>query len=261
MTGAQFVTLYAVAAAGQAGPPLDPDYQAYLDALGTFGVTPPTPGQQAKQNQLILDVKAAYDWSKIKSFRLYAGSNALAALVDVKRLVQMTAVNAPTYDPVTGYAGDGAASYIDTGALASALWTNNENLGYLVASPFTAGTGQYATGAFGAHVFRPSGTNFQWYAAQTAGATSVANPVLIGGTRANATDYTQYNLGAAPLVNTTPTVAPRVALNVADGAVNTSGSTYNGFSDLPLQVVIYTEALTEVEFNAVAAALQTYLTP
>lgn len=50
----------------------DPDYQAVLDEATSQGFTKPSSSQQAIQNQLVLDIKAAGVWSKLDLFHLFA---------------------------------------------------------------------------------------------------------------------------------------------------------------------------------------------
>jgi hypothetical protein len=93
----------------------DTDYQAVLNYAITQGYTLPSSGQQVKQNQLLLDLKAAGVWAKLDSFGVFAtDGNSNFALIDWKRLVNYTAVNSPTFSTNGGFAGNGTSSYIDT---------------------------------------------------------------------------------------------------------------------------------------------------
>ena len=94
---------------------VDPDYQAVLNYATSLGYTLPSVGQQVKQNQLMLNLKAGGIWSKLDTFAVFAtdGSSNFA-LIDWKRLVLMTAVNSPTFTTNDGFQGNGTSSYIDT---------------------------------------------------------------------------------------------------------------------------------------------------
>jgi hypothetical protein len=93
----------------------DPDYQAILDYATTQGYTLPSVGQQALQNQLVVDLKAAGVWSKLDTFAVFAtDGNSDFALIDWIRLTQYTAVNSPTFTTNGGFNGNGTSSYIDT---------------------------------------------------------------------------------------------------------------------------------------------------
>ena len=98
------------------GVVFDTDYQAVLNYATSLGYTLPSAGQQVKQNQLVLDLKAGGIWSKLDTFRVYAtDGSASFALIDWKRLALCTAVNSPTFTTNQGYQGNGTSSYIDTG--------------------------------------------------------------------------------------------------------------------------------------------------
>jgi hypothetical protein len=93
----------------------DADYQAVLDYATTQGYTLPSAGQQALQNQLVVDLKDAGVWSKLDTFAVFAtDGNSDFALIDWKRLSQYTAVNSPTFTTNGGFEGNGTSSYIDT---------------------------------------------------------------------------------------------------------------------------------------------------
>lgn len=93
----------------------DVDYQAILDYATTQGYTLPSAGQQALQNQLVIDLKAAGIWSKLDTFAVFAtDGNSDFALIDWIRLSQYTAVNSPTFTTNEGFQGNGTSSYINT---------------------------------------------------------------------------------------------------------------------------------------------------
>jgi hypothetical protein len=114
-----------------AGGGFDADYQKILTLSSAAGYTLPSAGQQIKQNDLVLALKAGGIWSKLDTFALFANdvnisnpipnpySNAFA-LVDWIRtantntLVTYTAVNSPTWSSNGGFTGNGTSSYIDT---------------------------------------------------------------------------------------------------------------------------------------------------
>lgn len=94
---------------------IDADYQAILDYATTQGYTLPSAGQQALQNQLVVDLKAGGIWSKLDTFGVFAtDGNSDFALIDWIRLSQYTAVNSPSFTTNTGFAGNGTSAYIDT---------------------------------------------------------------------------------------------------------------------------------------------------
>lgn len=92
-----------------------PEYQSILDYATTQGYTLPSQNQQVKQNQLLSDLVFYGIWSKIDTFSVFAtdGSENFA-LIDWKRLSQMTAVNSPTFTTNQGFTGNGTSSYINS---------------------------------------------------------------------------------------------------------------------------------------------------
>jgi hypothetical protein len=96
----------------------DPSYQAVLNYATSLGYTLPSSGQSAKQNKLVVDLKAAGIWNKLDTFGVFAtdGSSNFA-LIDWKRVSLYTAVNSPTFTAssgsVGGFRGNGTSSYID----------------------------------------------------------------------------------------------------------------------------------------------------
>jgi hypothetical protein len=112
----------------QGGSAFDTDYQAVLNYATTQGYTLPSAGQRIKQNQLIVDLKAAGVWNKLDTFAVFAtdGSSSYA-LIDWKRLSQYTAVNSPTFTINQGFNSNGTSSYIDTNYNASTNGINFQN--------------------------------------------------------------------------------------------------------------------------------------
>ena len=97
------------------GGAFDADYQAVLNYATTQGYTLPSSGQQALQNQLVVDLKTDGVWSKLDTFAVFAtdGSSDFA-LIDWKRLSDYIGVNSPTFTINQGFTGNGTSSYIDT---------------------------------------------------------------------------------------------------------------------------------------------------
>lgn len=99
----------------QGGVSVDTDYQAVLDYATTQGYTLPSAGQQALQNQLVVDLKDAGIWSKLDTFGVFAtDGDSDFALIDWKRVSDYTAVNSPTFTTNEGFIGNGTSAYIDT---------------------------------------------------------------------------------------------------------------------------------------------------
>jgi lysophospholipase L1-like esterase len=100
---------------GQSGVSFDADYQAILDYATTQGYTLPSIGQQALQNQLVIDLKAAGVWSKLDTFAKFDSDGDINfALIDWKRLLRMNPISNPTFTTNEGIANVSGTSYIDT---------------------------------------------------------------------------------------------------------------------------------------------------
>jgi hypothetical protein len=93
----------------------DVDYQSILDYATTNGYTLPSDAVKLKQNQLLIDLKAAGIWNKLDTFALFAtDGNSQFALIDWKRLINYEAVSNPTFTTNEGFTGNGSSAYIDT---------------------------------------------------------------------------------------------------------------------------------------------------
>lgn len=95
----------------------DTDYQAVLTRATALGYTLPSAAQQIKQNQLVLDLKAAGIWSKLDVFYNFYndGSKEFATLNwKAPSSYQATLINSPTFTSNQGFTGNGTTSYINT---------------------------------------------------------------------------------------------------------------------------------------------------
>jgi hypothetical protein len=107
------------------GGGFDADYQAVLDYATTQGYTLPSSGQQALQNQLVLDLKDGGIWSKLDTFGVFAtDGDSDFALIDWIRLSDYTAINSPTFTTDEGFQGNGTSSYIDLNYDTVTDWNN-----------------------------------------------------------------------------------------------------------------------------------------
>lgn len=93
------------------------EYQAVLDRATTLGYTKPSAGQQVKQNQLIVDLKAAGIWTQLDVFYVFAtdGDSDFATLNwKAPASFQCVKVNSPTFTSNLGFTGNGTTNYLDT---------------------------------------------------------------------------------------------------------------------------------------------------
>lgn len=134
MSGSSLVTLSS----------FDPDYQAVLDYATSQGYTLPSAAQQVLQNQLVLDLKAAGVWEKLGLLGIFAtdGNNSFA-LINWINASSMLAVNSPVFTTNSGFTGDGATSYINTGFIPSTnskYSLNSASYGYYTNNNITENT-------------------------------------------------------------------------------------------------------------------------
>ena len=98
------------------GSGFDSDYQAVLDKGIANGNTAPT--STTAGNQLMIDLKSSGAFAKADALGVLAsgvGSDSGFALIDWKRLINLTAVNSPTFNDIKGFSGNGTSSYISIG--------------------------------------------------------------------------------------------------------------------------------------------------
>jgi hypothetical protein len=266
-----FVILYGSAATGQAGPPppvFDPTYQLILDAMTANGIPQPTEPQKQKQNTLVVDLKAALgDWDRIKSLRVYAGTNQQAALLDWKRYFVMNAVNGPVHSEALGFKGDGMASHINTGfnTFTDPYYslTAGQDSSSIVGAITADGTNANFKGWTGQANFRLIQDNNNTlrrgfaFAATGTVVSAYELPDIVGASRPNGTEQAAYRNGGTPALGAFGRANSTNHVSIDCG----SGGSSRQFSDNAVGLVMYANALTPAEFQAVRAAIQTYLTP
>lgn len=94
-------------------------YASYSpEALAAFDAmtTPPSPALKALYNTAITDLQLAGIWTKLDALYLMNVETAQAARVNIKNpgTYNLTATSSPTFTAKVGYAGDGAAAFLNT---------------------------------------------------------------------------------------------------------------------------------------------------
>jgi hypothetical protein len=219
------------------------------------GIPQPTEPQKQKQNTLVVDLKAALgSWDRIKSLRVYAGTNQQAALLDWKRLIVMLALNNPIHTEAAGFKGDGVAASIECNFTAGNLPPQN-NAGTVSVITANGTNSAFAAGAV-TSIFIPGPTALaRSYVYATVGLTlpGVASfPEVAGGIRLNPTEYQQVVYPGA----FSPVTAP-----FSNQAIQRDLRGFSTFSSASIAVRMDCEAYTIAEFNAMAQAFLTYMTP
>src|SRR5690606_29926553 len=110
---------------GSTDPPaFDEDYQAILDYALSQSYSIPTLAQQVKQNQFVLDLKAAGIWTQLDLLYVFAtdGDRDFAKInwIDPGSFTA-TEHNTPSFTVNEGFTGNGSNAYLDTG------WDSSNN--------------------------------------------------------------------------------------------------------------------------------------
>ena len=93
----------------------DVSYQAVLNYAIVQGHTLPSSAQRIKQNNLVVSLKNANYWNRFDSLAQFStDGDTNFALIDWKRLSQMTAINSPIFTTNQGFKTNGTSSYINT---------------------------------------------------------------------------------------------------------------------------------------------------
>jgi hypothetical protein len=263
-----FVILYGSAATGQAGPPppvFDPTYQLILDAMTANGIPQPTEPQKQKQNALVVDLKAALgDWDRIKSLRVFAGTNQQAALLDWKRYFVMSAVNGPVHSEALGFKGDGVSARIDTG-----FFANGTDNSFGRVTLVTIAGANYYYGSTNStsntrNMMLVQTGNLRWAMHSSSLGVAVgaqpAAPYVSGG-------YRTATSGVRLFIDATGATQSQNFVSAANDAqdtlfcAHTAPNIYSNFSSGAIGMDVITDTITDPEYQALRAAIQTYLAP
>lgn len=88
---------------------------AEASALVARFTTPPTNARKALIDTLVGGLKSSGVWSKLDALYVFAAADSQAARRNwIQDLYNATAVSSPTFTADRGFAGDGAASYVDS---------------------------------------------------------------------------------------------------------------------------------------------------
>lgn len=133
---------------------MDADYKAILDYATTQGYTLPSAGQQALQNQLVVDLKDAGIWSKLDLLYVFAtdGDRDFAAINwKNPNNHEIIEVNSPTFTTNKGFSGNGSSAYLNTNFNVSTDGSNyvQDDSGVFVAFPILSSTTFSANYAYG----------------------------------------------------------------------------------------------------------------
>lgn len=244
-----------------------PAYQAESLTLFAAMTSVPTVGRKRQINALIVALKAAGVWTQLDLLYVLAAADSQAARLNWVSPATFTLnpVSAPTFTADRGYAGDGAASYLDTAwdpaTNATKLTQNSAHIGSFTISNNTVIGGDFGSGT----------SNFLAVRARTqAGAIIRANcsatqlvglagqgpavpPVYVMGNRQNdAANQILYRNG----VLETSAAGASAALTTIDLNI---GRVNSVFTPRQVGACHVGGALTDPQAAAVYAALHTYM--
>jgi hypothetical protein len=269
--------------------PFDYDYQQVLNRATALGYSLPTSAQQVKENQLMIDIKAAFGVTSSKSSSNIASVPVLQMLMFAtdgdsdyatiswsapsNSAKQATKVNSPSFTALSGFNSNGTTSYLNSRlaldttqqrnvAFAVKAFINNTNTGIIVGNSDVSP----ATTTDPATTITPrSGVSNLIFRlmSNTANTISSANTDgdarIIVGRSSTSNVYRSLN-GAAKTNNTsndltysTPRVLYLLARNLAN--VSTDAFYTNGIS----YFIAFNTNITNGEIAAVDTALATYL--
>lgn len=251
--------------------PFDSDYQAILDRGIALGYALPSVHQRAKQNQLVLDLKAAGIWTLLDIFYVFAnnGSQEFATLNWKNPLLyQVSRVDTPVWTTDQGFYGNTTSSYLNTNFTPSSngvnLTVNNGSflLHILINSAGNAGAhGARATDGTNSLTLTPRFTDDILYARfNAATAYSVANIIADGTYHSKRTSSTALSIfkNGSSLANGTVTAQGLPAFPVFLEAFN-NGGTAAGFSGRGVAMAGMGASLNTLE-SAFYTAWNTYFT-
>lgn len=97
---------------------VSPGFAAFdvaASALIARMTTAPSQGRKVLINNLVVALRISGIWQKLDALYVFAADNSQAALLNwIADQYNASAVSAPTFTQDRGYAGDGAASYVDS---------------------------------------------------------------------------------------------------------------------------------------------------
>lgn len=242
-----------------AGTPCDIAGQAVVVAM----TTAPTFQRRKLVCKLVSSLESAGVWSKLDAFYVTAASTAQAARINwiSPGTNDLAAVNAPSFTPDRGYAGDGATSYLTginpTGATHFAL--NSALLGFysLTSGSFGSAVG-WSDGTQAATVANAiTGTAFavrinNLTLSQTANTNGVG---LFEADRSGASALAMYRNGVSVLSDTVTSVG------VTNNTLNIDHAGAANFSPVLVAEMHVGSHLTAAQHAALYSALLGYLAP
>jgi hypothetical protein len=252
----------------------DADYLAVLNYATTQGYTLPSSGQQALQNQLVVDLKNGGIWSKLDTFANFAtDGDSDFALIDWIRLSDYTAVNSPTFTTDEGFNSNGTSSYINSNynisTNATNVLINSLTFGYWT-NTGTNGSAQSVMGAIsgssgGTQITPNLGTNTRAFFSANSGLTTINNTGLSAFSDTNLISVSSNGTTGTLKRNITSLGTFLVTPEIYNGNVfllarnfNGSANNYlNSFSKISM--TFYSSLLDDTQLGSLQTSFNTYI--
>lgn len=237
------------------------NYDSAADDLFARMSTPPSASRKGQINQLITALKTAGVWNKLDMLKVFAAADAQAALLDWRSATyDASVVSGPTFTADRGYAGDGAASYVNL------AWAPSNGVNFLQDSACLFGWSRTAaqeanfwlgTGTANGAQLNPRSTLDAFaYRINQASSSAPANTDgsgLFAADRSGASAHQAYRNGAALGAAGSVASAARSAVVLNMGRVNST------FSARQCSAVGAGSSLSAIEHAALYSALNTYM--
>lgn len=222
--------------------------------------TAPSAARVSQIATLIAGLQNAGIWSKTRGLWVLAAADAQAASLNwISSANTLTPVASPTFTADRGYAGDGVASYLDTG-LAPVSAEKNSNY-MMVWTRTDVNASQVDFGNARTRIISRSAGNLNTNnCATTSDTVAVANSIgMTVISRGNGTGYSRFRNGVDLTDATQASLAPST-INLYIGARNSAG-TADTFSTRQIAAAAYgNQALNSTEQAAYYSLMNTYMT-
>lgn len=258
-------------ASGSAGGgPANAETTTWVNAVVGDGGTV-SAGRQTIVDNLITSLKGSGHWANTDRLWLFGAENTQSALRDIKTTALASVVNAPTFTANQGYAGNGTSSYVDSGAVLTAMTAYTLNAASLFTYIRTSRTtGQaYAHGVVGANgqpaqLFINYTSNNNFNSINNGNATGGTDINVQGGwvaTRVGANDFRNFQKGVqtGPTETLSAAVAVPTTRSVYVGARNNNGTADN-FSADQFSILGIGGGFNTTDAPLLDAAINSYMT-
>jgi hypothetical protein len=242
------------------GAAIDTDAQAFITAAGITNAT-----QQSAVNQLVLDLKSANIWTKMKAIYPIVGGTASSHKWNLKDPRDLDAAFRLTFATGWTHSSTGmlpTSAYANTFLAANVMGQNSVHLSAYIR---TNGTGIYIGSAENRFWFTPNLNGTSGFSELNTGAPDVGasytrslNTAMWVVSRTAGTTTKTFNKGSLIHTNTLTSRTPNT-YNQYIGARN-NANTADNFTNTQFSLVSFGDGLTDAEIGNLTTAVNTYQT-